>query len=205
MTEQEVVSIAYCNPKIFESCSKYSHLGSPKDSQDAPGLKQCIFDTFKEDKVGDLIPKIKFLSSDGASVNSGKHSGLIRLIQEELPWVSFIWCFSHRLELTLKDSLKSFIDSAESHFFTCFIYIRTHQKKYENWKTFTRYWENNLKHMAKILDQLSQLEQDGLTIAFRQWKSLLISLVYTCNIYKTLLLTQQSNLTMLNYKASLIN
>ena len=58
--------------------------------------------------------------------------------------------------------------------------------------------------MAKILDQLRQLEQDGLTIAFEQWKSLLVSLVYTHNIYQTLSLTQQSNLTMLNYKASLI-
>ena len=56
---------------------KYFHLASPKDSQDAPGLKQCIFDAFKEHKVGGLIPKIMFLSSDEASVNSGKHSGLI--------------------------------------------------------------------------------------------------------------------------------
>ena len=64
-------------------------MASPKDSQDAPGLKQCIFDTFKEHKVGDLIPKIVFLLSDGASVNGGKHSGLIQLIQEEFPWVSF--------------------------------------------------------------------------------------------------------------------
>ena len=60
---------------------KYFHLASPKDSQDAPGLKQCIFDTFKEHKVVDLIPKIVFLSSDGASVNSGKHSGLIQLFK----------------------------------------------------------------------------------------------------------------------------
>ena len=129
MTEQEVVSIAYCNPKIFESCSKYSHLGSPKDSQDAPGLKQCIFDTFKEDKVGDLIPKIKFLSSDGASVNSGKHSGLIRLIQEEFPWVSFIWCFSHCLELALKDSLKSFIDPVDESLLHLFYLYKNSSKK----------------------------------------------------------------------------
>ena len=113
ITKQEVVDVAYCNPKSFESCIKYFHLTSPKDSQDAPGLKQCIFDAFKEYKLGDLIPKIVFLSSDGASVNSGKHSGLIRLIRDKFPSVSLIWCFSHRLELALKDSLKSFIDPVD--------------------------------------------------------------------------------------------
>ena len=122
-----------------------------------------------------------FLSSDGASVNSRKHSGLIRLIQE-FPWVSFIWCFSHRFELVLKDSLKSFIDPVDESLLHQFYLYKNSSKKYKNWKTFTRYWKNNLKHKATIFEQLSQLEKDGLTIAFGQWKSLLISLVYT-NIY----------------------
>ena len=47
-----------------------------------------------------------FLSSDGASVNCGKHSGLIKLFQENYPWVSFVWCFGHRLELALKDTVR---------------------------------------------------------------------------------------------------
>ena len=102
---------------------------SPKDSQDAPGLKQCIFDTFKEHKVGDLIPKIVFLLSDGASVNGGKHSGLIQLIQEEFPWVSFIWCFSHCLELALKDSLKSFIDPVDESLLHLFYLYKDLSKK----------------------------------------------------------------------------
>ena len=33
----------------------------------------------------------------------------IRLLQEYFPWISFIWCFSHQLELALKDALKEFI------------------------------------------------------------------------------------------------
>ena len=37
ITEQEVVYVAYCNPKTFEPCLKYFHLASPKDSQDALG------------------------------------------------------------------------------------------------------------------------------------------------------------------------
>ena len=101
----------------------------PKHSQDIPGLTQCVFDTFKEHKVGDLIPKIMFLSSDGASVNRGKHSGLIRLIQEEFPWVSFIWCFSHCLELALKDSLKSFIDPVDESLLHLFYLLQDLIKK----------------------------------------------------------------------------
>ena len=37
-----------------------------------------------------VIEKIVFLLLDGALVNGGKHSGLIKLIQEDYPWVSFI-------------------------------------------------------------------------------------------------------------------
>ena len=97
ITVQEVGYVAYCNPKTFEPCLNYFHLASLKNSQDSPGLKQCICDAFKEHKVGDLIPKIVFLSSDGASVNSEKHSGLIRLIQEEFPWVFFSQRFTKKL------------------------------------------------------------------------------------------------------------
>ena len=42
-------------------------------------------------------------------VNSGLKSGLITLLKLDFEWVSFIWCFCHRLELSLKGSLKDFI------------------------------------------------------------------------------------------------
>ena len=60
-----------------------------------------------------VLSKIVFLFSDGASVN-GKDSGLIRLLQEDFPWISFIWCFTHRLELALKDALKEFIKPVDT-------------------------------------------------------------------------------------------
>ena len=62
-------------------------------------------DSFKENSLERALEKIIFLYSDGASVNSGKDSGLIKLLQEEYPWISFIWCFSHRLELALANEL----------------------------------------------------------------------------------------------------
>ena len=39
-------------------------------------------------------------------MNSSKKSGLISLFREEKEQLTFIWCFSHRLELVLKNALK---------------------------------------------------------------------------------------------------
>ena len=35
------------------------------------------------------------------------------MFQEDYEWICFIWCFSHRLELALKDSLKEFFDCVD--------------------------------------------------------------------------------------------
>ena len=71
-------------------------------------------------KPQSFIPqKIIFLSSDGASVNSGDKSDLISL-HEDQEWVMFIWCFSHHLELALKDGLKMYtspVDKSLMHHF----------------------------------------------------------------------------------------
>ena len=39
------------------------------------------------------------------------HSGLL---QEDFPWISFIWSFSHQLGLALKDALKEFIEPVDT-------------------------------------------------------------------------------------------
>ena len=91
ITEQVVVYVAYVYPGSFQPCLKFFHLVSPKDSQDARRLKECILSAFENHDMNDLIPKMAFMASDSASVNSGKNSGIIRLLlQEDFPWVSFI-------------------------------------------------------------------------------------------------------------------
>ena len=89
----------------------------PSDGQDAPGFKDAITATFKK-------------HSDGASVNSGKNSGLIKLSQEQLPWLSFIWCFSHRLELTLKDALNNYMEPIETSLMHLFYLYKQSSKKH---------------------------------------------------------------------------
>ena len=41
---------------------------------------------------------------------TGMKNGLISLVRKEFPWVGFIWCFAHCLELALKDALKEWMD-----------------------------------------------------------------------------------------------
>ena len=69
------------------------------------------------------------LSSDEVSVNCGKNSSLIKLFQEDYPWISFICYFSHRLELALKDALKEYmepVDTMQTHL--CYLYTRSSKK-----------------------------------------------------------------------------
>ena len=84
----------------------------------------------KKKNLESVLDKMVFLSSDGASVNSGKKSGLIRMFQEDYEWICFIWCFSHRLELALKDSLKNFSILLMSLCITCTIFIKILPKNF---------------------------------------------------------------------------
>ena len=77
-----------------------------EDSQHTNSIFEAFKKAFEKFDLLALVDKLIFLSSDGASVNSGKKFGLISLFSEEKEWVTFIWCFSHRLELPLKDILK---------------------------------------------------------------------------------------------------
>ena len=94
VTEQEVVYIHFADPEAGKATLAFFKVIAPSKSQDAPGLKKAIIGTFKRNSLESVIEKIAFLSSDGASVNFGRHSELIKLIQEDYPWVSFVWCFS---------------------------------------------------------------------------------------------------------------
>ena len=95
--EQRVLYLIFTDPETFKPTMKFFEIVAPADSEDAPGLKNTIFATFHKHSLESVLSKTVFLSSNGASVNSGKDSGLIRLFQEDFPWISFIWCFSHRL------------------------------------------------------------------------------------------------------------
>ena len=128
ITEQEVVYVIFTDPETHFPVLTFFYIIVPSVSQDAPGLKQAITDSFKENSLQSALEKIVFFSSNGASVNCGKNSGFIKLFQEDYPWISFIWCFSHRLELALKDALKEHMEPGNT-MLTHLYYLYTKSSK----------------------------------------------------------------------------
>ena len=49
--------------------------------------------------------KLVGIGTDGASANIAS-AGLKGLVEKEVPWVFWMWCLAHRLELAVKDALK---------------------------------------------------------------------------------------------------
>ena len=64
-----------------------------------------IENAFKRIGIKDFGKKIIAYGADGASTNRGQLNGVIALMREKYPWVYFIWCLAHRLELSLKDAI----------------------------------------------------------------------------------------------------
>ena len=83
---------------------------------------------FADKGLEHLLRNTVFLVSDGASVNSGIKKGLISLIRKETPWVGFVWCFTHCLELALKQALKEWFEPIT----TCFTNLYLHKKSAKN-------------------------------------------------------------------------
>ena len=46
------------------------------------------------------------LGADGATVNSGKKSGVPTIMKENMPWIAFVCCMTQRLELLFRMLLK---------------------------------------------------------------------------------------------------
>ena len=101
--EKECIYLLYVDTNTFTPQLSFLSLQSPL-SQDAIGIFNAIRNALEEKSLNEIFEKIVFLCSDGASVNSSLKRGLISCFKEQLPWVAFTWCISHRLELALKDA-----------------------------------------------------------------------------------------------------
>ena len=134
ITEQEAIFVVFLDPVANLPSFKFFEVAAPENSQDAQGLHDAILSTFKRHGMESVVKRLVFLASDGASVNSGSNSGLISCFQEELPWVSFIWCFSHRLELSIKDALKEFMEPVETSLVHLYYLYTKSSKKHRELK-----------------------------------------------------------------------
>ena len=120
ITEQEVIYVFFNDPDTMKTTLSFFEYLRLEDSQDVNGIFDAIKAAFKKHNLSSLLERPRFLSSDGASVNSGKKSGLASLFREENEWITFIRCFGHRLELPLKDALKEYnspVDGSLMHLF----------------------------------------------------------------------------------------
>ena len=128
--EQEVLYVMYVDPDTHTPTLSYFEVMEMNElDQTAPGMLSAIKSAFTRNNLADLWDKLVYLSADGASVNSGKESGLIAQIQAEHDWVLFVWCFSHRLELALKDALSDFtapVDESLMHLY--YVYHKSSKK-----------------------------------------------------------------------------
>ena len=123
-----------------KSSTRYLGIISP-DSCRATGLIDCLKTVLLErlevtvDNVlqGDK-PVLIGGGTDGASVNVGVHSGMITKMQEVIPWLSWAWCFSHRLELACKDAFTSSLFSEIDEMLLRLFYLYSNSpKSQESW------------------------------------------------------------------------
>ena len=72
----------------------------------AQGFFKCLERAIEYVQVQDWKTKLIGFGCNGASANMAD-GGLKGLIKGEVPWIFMFWCLAHRLELSVKDALKS--------------------------------------------------------------------------------------------------
>ena len=76
---------------------------------------QTVYMKLLQKGLETCLDKSVLLASDGAAVNTRLKNGLIKLIWDDRPWVGFVWCLAHRLELGIKDALSDWIKPVEGN------------------------------------------------------------------------------------------
>ena len=70
---------------------------------------------------------------------------LIKLFKQDFPGISFILCFSHQLELALKDALKELIEPVDTSLMHLFYLYKKSSKKHRQLKNFYHLLEGQLE------------------------------------------------------------
>lgn len=113
ITEKEAIFVQYLNTNpagrdTVQVATSFLKLIDLKDGS-AVGIVQSIKNSFQNIGIDDnsLQKKLIGFAADGASVNRGAREGVIGILQRTQPWIIYVWCVAHRLELSLKDALRN--------------------------------------------------------------------------------------------------
>lgn len=72
--------------------------------------------------------KLVGFAADGASVNHGEKEGVIGTLKGRQPWVIYVWCVAHPLELSLKDALQGTVFDDVDEVLLCLYYLNSPKK-----------------------------------------------------------------------------
>ena len=121
-------------------------------SVDAAGLYRCLNSALTYLDI-DRPSRLIGIGCDGASVNMGDNA-LKGLVKADKPWIVFVWCLAHCLELALKDALKAtyFSTLEEMLMRMYYLYAKAPKK--------CRELEEVISSLARCLD-LSEFSESG--------------------------------------------
>ena len=92
--------------------------------------------------------------ADGAMVSRGEKDGVISILQRHLPWVIYVWCVTHHLELALKDALQGTIFDDVDEVLLCLYYLYENSPK--------KLWQ--LRDLHRMYSETFQFEQGGIRL-----------------------------------------
>ena len=74
----------------------------------AAGIVDSVHEGFRSigSNSDEYLKKLSGFGADGATVNRERKEGVIAILQKDVPWLIYVWCVAHRLELSVKDSLE---------------------------------------------------------------------------------------------------
>ena len=126
----EAVYVFFADPDTMEPTLTFLKCLGLEDSQDATSIFEAIKKAFEKRYLLALLDKFAFLWSDGASVNSGKKSGLKSIFSEETEWVIYSVSVTVLNWRCIKKIALHQLMNCQSYIFT--IFIRNLPKNTEN-------------------------------------------------------------------------
>ena len=111
--DNELLLVLWCDPNGTDERihTRMSYLSVHKpDHVTAEGLLQSLQHGLEclgiQSITKEACKKLVGIATDGAAVNVAGN-GLKGLVKKELEWIFWMWCLAHRLELAIKDALRS--------------------------------------------------------------------------------------------------